>query len=180
MYGLILRVSFQCGLNMIVSKRDKSTKKMPKTTSFSARRGLLLAAPLAAALALSACGEVSQRVTHGYVVSPEALEQVPVGSSREQVLLALGSPSTTAMIGGEAYYYISQIEERPIAFMKSEIVEQRVLAVYFDEEGRVREVGNYGLKDGRVFDFLTRKTRTGGADYSFLAQMLKGLGRSTS
>ncbi len=136
----------------------------------------MTAAALAMALTLSACSGVTQTINHGYVISPEALEQIPEGSSREQVILALGSPSTSAMIGGEAFYYISQKEER-IAFMKPDIVDQRVLAVYFDDEGRVKQIANYGMQDGKVFDFISRKTPTGGSDYGFVSQLLKGIGR---
>jgi len=37
-----------------------------------------------------------ETLTQGYVIDQQSLDLVPVGSSREQVLLALGSPSTTA------------------------------------------------------------------------------------
>lgn len=131
-----------------------------------------LAAPLAlaAALAVSGCAEELQ---HGYVLSEDALTQVQVGSSREQVLLVLGSPSTSATFGGEAFYYISSKSARPVAFMNHTTTDQRVLAVYFDDKSRVREVANYGMQDGKVFDFISRKTKTGGADISFIGQIMK-------
>ena len=44
---------------------------------------------------------------------PAAIDQVPVGSSREQVLLALGTPSTTATFDNEVFYYISQTRVAP-------------------------------------------------------------------
>ena len=75
---------------------------------------------------------------------------MPVGSSREQVLLALGTPSTTATFDNEVFYYISQTRTRPVAFMKPKLVDQRILAVYFDEDGRVDQLANYGCKDGKV------------------------------
>ncbi len=127
---------------------------------------------LAACLALGAC--VGETLNRGYVLTPETLEQIPVGSSREQVLLALGSPSTTGTLGGEVFYYISQKASRPVAFMNPEITDQRVLAIYFDTDGRVSEVAEYGMKDGKVFDFISRKTPTGGADYGFIGQILRG------
>jgi outer membrane protein assembly factor BamE (lipoprotein component of BamABCDE complex) len=128
--------------------------------------------------ALGGCGgQIAQR---GYVVSEFALEQVPVGASRDQVLIALGTPSTTAGFGSdEAFYYISQTASRPVAFMKYDVVDQRVLAVYFDEEDLVSQIANYGLKDGQVFDFVTRTTPTGGADFSFISQLLDATGRYT-
>ena len=131
-------------------------------------RGLLLAGVLAGGLA--GCGEVYD---HGYVASDNAVEQIKEGTSREQVMLVLGSPSTTATIGGEAFYYISQHAERMAAFMPQTVTDQKVLVVYFDEKGKVKEVARYGLQDGKVFDFIGRKTKTTGADYGLIAQMLK-------
>jgi outer membrane protein assembly factor BamE (lipoprotein component of BamABCDE complex) len=139
----------------------------------SFRMRSLQALALGTALALAACANPQP---HGYVLSETAIEQIPVGSSQQQVLLVLGSPSTTSTVGGQAYYYISQtIDDNPV-FGRS-IEEQRVLAVYFDEEGKVREVANYGLQDGKIFDFISRRTRTGGRDLSFLGQLLTGVGR---
>ncbi len=123
-----------------------------------------------ASTALGGCiGQTAQR---GYVVSEFALEQVPVGASRDQVLIALGTPSTTADFGNEALYYISQTATRPVAFMNYSVVDQRVLAVYFDDQDLVSQIANYGLKDGQVFDFVSRTTPTGGRDASFIGQLL--------
>jgi outer membrane protein assembly factor BamE (lipoprotein component of BamABCDE complex) len=127
-----------------------------------------------AGLALSACiGETLQR---GYVASDTALQQVKVGDPREQVLIALGTPSTTADFGGEVFYYISQTTNRPVAFMNTHVVDQKVLAVYFDEGRTVKQIANYGLQDGQIFDFVTRTTPTGGRDFSFLSQIFAAAG----
>ncbi len=117
-----------------------------------------------------------ETLTQGYVVDQQSLDLVPVGSSREQVLLALGSPSTTATFDNEVFYYISQTRKRPVAFMNAKLVDQRILAVYFNKDGRVDNIANYGLKDGKVFDFISRTTPTYGRDQNFLAQMLSGVG----
>lgn len=114
-------------------------------------------------------------LTQGYVVDNEALELVPVGSSREQVILALGTPSTTATFDNEAYYYISQKRVKRAAFMRPKLVDQRILAVYFGEDERVTNIAQYGLQDGKVFDFISKTTPTGGKDNNFIGQMLSGL-----
>ena len=135
-----------------------------------------VAIALLTAVSVSACG--TPPIQHGYVLSEEALAQVPVGSSREQVLLVLGSPSTTSAVAGDTFYYISQtIDESP--FMGRSVTDQRVLAVYFDEKGLVKQIANYGLQDGKIFDFISRTTPTGGKDQSFLAQIIKGAGKLT-
>ena len=129
---------------------------------------------LMAGIGLSGCiGETLQR---GYVPSENALQQVQVGAPREQVLIALGTPSTTADFGGEVFYYISQKTNRPVAFMNSRVVDQTVLAIYFDENSQVTQIANYGLEDGRVIDMVSRTTPTGGRDFSFLSQIFSATG----
>jgi outer membrane protein assembly factor BamE (lipoprotein component of BamABCDE complex) len=133
-----------------------------------------------AALALAGCnvGETltpGETLHQGYVVDQETLEMVPVGSSREQVMLSLGSPSVTATFDSEAYYYVSQTRYRPVAFMNPRVVDQRVLAVYFGEDGRVTNIADYGLQDGRIFDFISRTTPTAGREQNFLSQMISGV-----
>ncbi len=118
---------------------------------------------------------MGETMQHGYVVSPDALEQIPVGSSKDQVLIALGSPSTTANYGNDVFYYISQTRYRPAQFMPDKIVDQRIVAVYFDKKDQVSRVANYGLQDGKVFDFISKTTPTGGADENFLQQVLTGV-----
>ena len=63
-------------------------------------------------------------IQNGYVVDEQTLALAPVGSSREQVLLSLGSPSATATFDTEVFYYISQKRTRAVAFMKPRLVEQ--------------------------------------------------------
>src|ERR1700737_4686132 len=117
-------------------------------------------------------GCFSETYRKGYILPDGALEQIPIGSTQEQVLLVLGTPSTVATVSGEAFYYISQRAERPIGFMPQQLTDQRVVAVYFDKKRRVERLANYGLKDGRVFDFVSRTTPTGGKDTGILTGML--------
>jgi outer membrane protein assembly factor BamE (lipoprotein component of BamABCDE complex) len=121
-----------------------------------------------------------ETLTQGYVIDQQSLDLVPVGSSREQVLLALGSPSTTATFDNEVFYYFSQTRRRPVAFMNPRIVDQRVLAVYFGADGRVEKIANYGMQDGKVFDFISRTTPTGGKDQNFIGQLMSGASRAGS
>jgi len=129
------------------------------------------AAVVALGLMLGGC--FSETYQRGYIVPEGALEQIPIGSTQEQVLIVLGTPSTVATVSGEAFYYISQRAERAIGFLPQEVVDQRVVAVYFDKNRRVERLANYGLKDGRVFDFVARSTPTGGKDYAYINAMFK-------
>lgn len=137
-------------------------------------RSTHLAVAVALSAGLAACnGGVGQTITHGYQLDQDALALVPEGSSREQVLLSLGTPSTTTSVdGSETFYYISQKRRKRVAFANGSIVNQRVLAVYFGGDDTVSRIANYGLKDGKVFDFKRRVTPTAGKDISFLSQLL--------
>ena len=84
-------------------------------------------------------------------------------------------PTTTATFDNETYYYISQTAVRNVAFQNPRVVDRRILAIYFGDDGRVSNIANYGLQDGRVFDFISRTTPTGGADQSFIQQVLAGV-----
>jgi outer membrane protein assembly factor BamE (lipoprotein component of BamABCDE complex) len=133
------------------------------------RRVPAIAGALLLALALMGCtGNFTQIYQRGYVIPDGALEQIPLGSSQEQVLIVLGTPSTVATVSGEAFYYISQRGEQPVAFMPQKVTDQRVVAVYFDKHRRVERLANYGLKDGRIFDFVSRTTPTSGQELSYL------------
>ncbi len=128
---------------------------------------------LALAPALGGC--ITQTFQKGYVLPEGALEQVPIGASQEQVLIILGTPSTVATVSGEVFYYISQKAERT-AFLPQKVVDQRVVAVYFDKNRRVQRLANYGKQDGRIFDFVTRTTVSGGQDLSYLTYLFKIIG----
>ncbi len=132
-----------------------------------------IAASLVSLSVLSAC--IEQRVIHnGAIVSQDQLDLIPVGSSQDQVLLALGSPSTKGQFDEDVFYYISQKRTKTYEFEKLKLVDQKVLSVYFDEEETVSRIANYGVQDGRVFDFITRTTPTSGEEFTFLKQLLTG------
>ena len=132
-------------------------------------RALRAACFVAAALALGGCSDsFTQVYQRGYVMPEGALEQVPLGATQEQVLIVLGTPSTVATVSGEVFYYISQRAEQKLAFMPPSVTNQRVVAVYFDRQRRVERIANYGLKDGRVFDFVSRTTPSGGTELNYL------------
>jgi outer membrane protein assembly factor BamE (lipoprotein component of BamABCDE complex) len=144
---------------------DRSRRRLGRA------RGTIAAAAVSLGLLLGGClGETYQR---GYVVPDGALEQIQVGATQEQVLIVMGTPSTVATVSGEAFYYISQRAEKKIGFMPQQVVDQRVIAIYFDRNRRVERLANYGLKDGRVFDFVSRTTPTGGKDVAYINAMFK-------
>lgn len=143
-------------------------------------RNLAKAALLAAALPVFA-GCVQQKVyNNGPVITQDQLDLIPVGSSQDQVLLALGTPSSRGQFERDVFYYISQKRAKTYEFEKLKLIDQKVLSVYFDENKTVDRVANYGLQDGKVFDFISRTTPTGGEDFTFLRQVLTGRASASS
>ena len=143
-----------------------------------ALRGLALAGALA--LALGGCLGYDGDFDRGYQVDPDTLSQIKVGSTtKEQALSTLGTPSTTSTVGGDAWYYIGQKMHRALAFMPVQMTDQHILAIYFDKGGKVSRIANYGMQDGKVFDYVTRTTPTGGQEPDFLRNIMGGLFRFT-
>jgi outer membrane protein assembly factor BamE (lipoprotein component of BamABCDE complex) len=140
-----------------------------------ARRRWPLLASLAAALALAACD--SNVIKHGVQFHEGDLQQVQPGMTEEQVRMNLGTPSTTAVVGtSQAYYYISSTATQT-AFMLPTEQDRQVVAVYFTPSGTVERVANYGIKDGRVFDYVSRTTPApGGKDVGIIQQLFRNLG----
>jgi len=126
-------------------------------------------------LGLGGCtlGEEFQR---GYILDERLVSQVRPGMTGEQVLQTLGTPSTVSTVGNKSWYYISQVSRRRLQFLGESMVDQRVTAVYFNPGLKVERVALYGVQDGKIFDFITRTTPSGGGDLNFLAQLFRGLG----
>ena len=123
---------------------------------------------------LGGCLGFDGTVHRGYVADARTVDALRPGLSKEQVLAQLGTPSTTSTVGGDAWYYISQKVERPVAFMPDKITEQRVLAVYFGS-GKMQRVASYGMQDGQLFDYVSRTTPVAGGDSTFIQNMIRGL-----
>ncbi|WP_455475466.1 outer membrane protein assembly factor BamE [Bartonella sp. B17] len=116
----------------------------------------------------------SQIYREGYILDKNALDSIPIGSSQEQVILTLGTPSLKTKYGNDVFYYISQTRYRGMQFMKTKIIDRKVLAIYFNANNQVTKIANYGLQDGQVFDFITQTTPTVATkDHSFLYKIIQ-------
>ena len=148
-----------------------------KAGTFLARRlpslrGLAVATLLAATL--TACAETI--TIHGHQFHEGEISQITPGMSQEQVKTALGTPTTTATVGtGSAFYYISSTQGQT-AFLSPKEKDRRVVAVYFGQMGAVDRVAQYGLKDGKVFDYVKNETASYAHDEGMLKALFRNLG----
>jgi outer membrane protein assembly factor BamE (lipoprotein component of BamABCDE complex) len=140
------------------------------------RRSAALVGVVALGAGLAGCIGYDGDFARGYQLDQQSLDQVKVGATtKPQALALMGTPSTTSTVGGDAWYYIGQKMARPLAFMPAKMTDQTVLAIYFDKGGKVDRIANYGMKDGKVFDFVSRTTPTGGQEPDFLRNIMTGL-----
>ncbi|HLB07492.1 MAG TPA: outer membrane protein assembly factor BamE [Alphaproteobacteria bacterium] len=139
------------------------------------RCGLRRTAALALLAALSAC---TPRIdTHGHYPDPEALSSIEPGvQSKEEVLALLGSPTTVATLDPNRWYYVTRVTEN-VSFYDPSLIEETVVAIVFDEEGRVASIENVALNETPEVEVVERETATQGKDVSIFEQLLGNLGR---
>ena len=137
---------------------------------------LSLSVVVLSALALAACGATITK--HGTQLNEQDVAQVGQGMNPDQVRQVLGTPATTAALGrGNAFYYISSTMSQS-AFFEAKEVDRKVVAVYFTPQNQVERVANYGMKDGKVFDFIGRTTPSANTnDQSIVQQLFRNVGQ---
>jgi len=130
---------------------------------------------IALGVAVAAC---SPRVhTRGNLPDPELVAELKPGDiTRDEVAELLGSPSSTAVFGGEIWLYISERTET-LAWFEPEVMERSILVVSFDHEGILKEVETVGLDAANNVVPIDRTTPTHGSKLTFLEQMVGNLQR---
>ena len=133
-----------------------------------------------AVLLATAAGCSPIQATRGNLVEDEKLAQIQVGrSSMAEVAQVLGTPSTVATFDPDTWYYIGQRTEQS-AFFRPDVLQRRVVVVYFDEaSGVVQEIDELNLEDGQTIELVERETPTLGRRMTFLEQMVGNVGRFT-
>ncbi len=153
------------------------------------RRAAIFGLLATSSLALAGCGPdasgfmlttsagLNEEYTRGFVMDDNLIAQIKPGQDVQSVLSTLGTPSTTSTVGNRTFYYISQTVRRRFQFQDLQVVDQKVLVVYFNKAFKVERIANYGMQDGVLFDFISRTTTTGGEEQSFLRNLFRGVTR---
>lgn len=142
--------------------------------------GIVGAAGLAASVALGGCSMVEPRVDpRGQRIEAYQLEEIVPGvQTRADVAALLGTPSTTAPFGDDAWYYVSSVTRSRVGRMQA-VDSQTVVAIRFDERGVVQKVEKLGLDDAADVTPVARVTPTPGNDRNFLQLLFGNIGRFT-
>lgn len=142
---------------------------------FSGRK-VRAAVLLAAATALlPACSAI--RESRGYIVDPTLTGLIqPRIDNRQSVEGTLGRPTFISQYGTPTWYYVSSITgQRP--FSRPRIQTHSVLAVTFDEAGRVADVKRSGVEEVVFLDPNGNKTPTLGRERGFLEDLFGNIGQ---
>lgn len=124
---------------------------------------------------LAGCEETY--TNHGFAPQIAELDSISSGSdTRGSVLRKLGRPSTVSSFDSNQWFYSASRVEK-YAFYAPKVVERKVVAVKFDEDGLVSDVANFGIEDGQIIDLITRRTPTYGRELTVLQQIFGNLGR---
>ena len=138
---------------------------------FSKRLASSLLAAMGLALLLAGC---TPKIEHrGYMPKPGAFDQITNGMTKMEVEGIMGTPSTTASVQykGDSFYYITSLTTSK-AFITTE-TDRTVIAIRFNEDGKVKSYAQYGLQDGRVIDINTNTTPVYGEDTSIISALLR-------
>lgn len=124
---------------------------------------------------LIGCAPVTKN--HGNMVKDYQIERIQSGNhTKQSILKILGSPSTKDPFNENVWYYIGQTTEK-YGIARPEIVEQKILIVRFDENGKVLNAKAMSPETMEDLSIVDKKTPTGGTEKNLLEEFLGNLGR---
>lgn len=139
---------------------------------------MVMKSSAAALLVIAALMGCAPQVTqHGHTIDPEGLASITPGvTSRQQVVRLLGSPSALATFEDDKWYYVTQRRES-LSFYQTEITEQDVVTIAFDDRGIVSEIERHGKDQALAVDPDPDSTRTLGNEMTIVEQLIGNIGR---
>jgi outer membrane protein assembly factor BamE (lipoprotein component of BamABCDE complex) len=129
---------------------------------------------VAAVLGLTGC--TAQTRTHGWTPSDATLQEIVPGvDTRAAVEDSIGVPTTSGVLNERGFYYIES-DIRAVAWRAPQVVDRRIVAITFAENGVVEDIARYGLEDGRVVPLQRRVTQTVDGDIGFIRRLFGNVG----
>jgi outer membrane protein assembly factor BamE (lipoprotein component of BamABCDE complex) len=132
---------------------------------------------IAATLAVATVACAPRTANRGNIPTISQLERLKVGKhSKEYVRGILGTPSTVGTFDKDVWYYIGRRTEK-WAFFEEKIMEQQIVAVYFDPKGTIEHIQTYDKNDRREIAIIESKTATSGHKLGVIEQIIGNIGR---
>ncbi|MBW8268587.1 outer membrane protein assembly factor BamE [Caldovatus aquaticus] len=161
-----------------MARHTRPVNAVPCPAAASRRpRGALAAAALSLGLLAGCSFFEAPPVQRGNRVDPEDLAQITPGvQTRQDVQALLGSPTARSTFDDREWFYISSVtRQRPGRQLAQS--EQRVVAIRFDDSGKVREIRELGPEDQRQVTFVRRETPVPGNERTLLQELFGNIGR---
>lgn len=139
------------------------------------RNILRLTAALAALGLAAACAPVNTYSGFSAERNNVEIPDPQIGiDTRSTVTQRFGSPSTTAVMDQDSWYYVSSVQER-VAFYTPRITDRQVMVVRFDGE-TVSAVEKFGIERGQIVAYNSNTTPTRGRELGILEQIFGNIG----
>lgn len=130
---------------------------------------------ISAVLAVSSCSNDIEN--KGYVTKFSDFSKVKEGvSTKQEVMDALGSPTTTSLFGKETWFYLGK-EQTKETFYEPETKNYSGYEIVFDDSGTVSKVVKKGKEDLKEFEIAEDYTKTTGNEITVLQQLFGNLGK---
>ena len=130
---------------------------------------------LVISVGLTAC--TPKTATRGNLPTEDKLAQVTIDvHKRDDIRTLLGAPSTIGTFEDSIWYYIGR-RTTQFAFFRETIIDQKVIVMFFTDQGVVEQVKVYDQDDLREISLVKRTTPTAGQSLGFFEQILGNIGR---
>ncbi|MCQ2741002.1 MAG: outer membrane protein assembly factor BamE [Alphaproteobacteria bacterium] len=129
---------------------------------------------------LVSCSTAKQNewfVSHnGNMPAEERVSQIKEGATKDEVLLTLGVPSSTASFDENTWIYMSSDIKR-VAFMAPKEVKRDILKISFNSNDQVKTIEHLTLADGKKIEPSSDKTPVNGERTGFFRKYFGGVGQ---
>lgn len=113
----------------------------------------------------------------GHLPLESQLAEIDIGrDNKNEISRLIGTPSTVSTFDDNVWYYMSRTTEQ-WAFLDPEVIDHRVLALYFDDVGVLQHMQTYTKDDLREIQISERETPTSGREFSILEQLFGNVNR---
>ena len=123
----------------------------------------------------SGCANDTFLVHNGNMPSSEKTSEIKQGQTMSEVESVLGSPSAVTSFDGKTWIYMSSTLKK-VAFFKPKEINREILAISFNDNGKVSEIQNYDLQDGRQISIDQTETPIAGSRVGFFRKYFGGVG----
>ncbi len=125
-------------------------------------------------LFLFSCSKIVE--FNGFNPGSEVLTKLEKGKTpKSQVRALLGNPPIVQGINGNLWIYFSQETEK-LAFYQPKVISRDVALLIFSNNGKLKVIEQYTIKDSRIIDISNNKVVSGGRKLTTLQQIFGNIG----